>query len=67
MPLSPIETVTSVWPVPDANEDPLWVGLVGTSHMEPNPYFVSLTEVNAHSPIVFQSQTIRSRHSNLLK
>ena len=46
------ETVISgeydLQPAPDANEDPLWVCLVETSHLEPNPYFASLTEVKAH-------------------
>lgn len=46
------ETLTSgqydLRPAPDANEVLLWVCLVETSHLEPNPYFASLTEVKAH-------------------
>ena len=33
---------------PNADEDPIWVYLVETSSLEPNPYFATVAEVKAY-------------------
>ena len=43
-----ISGVYDLQPAPDANEDPLWVCLIETSTLGPNPYFASLAEVKTH-------------------